>query len=352
MKWTLVAQGGNDGISLNTAIRDCCSGLSLDRLDVAVAYATLQGVKALAMAVDGIPAQSRWVIGLDDAISQPKAIDYLMKTVGSSVRLAKMSPARRFHPKLYSIWSSTSAAKCVSAIGSGNMTLNGMRKNGETAVILSAESKPEADELKAQWQKMWALGANATPKALADYQFAYDIAKKYRRKIVETGVAPPEPEPDDPVDQLASYDGDPASAQIAWLEAGSPSAGGRDLEFPKAMMPFFGLKSSRENRKIRVRGGAEFILTFTERTDNQMWRLLFSSAAIQASIGRDTMNPAPKVNRSDLIVVFHKTPGSRDLGVELAKIGSPRHIELRSTSNSVGGVFRTRNPGGREYGFS
>lgn len=351
MKWALVAQGSDDGENLNAALKAACSGLSLDRLDVAVAYATLQGVKALAMAIDGIPPKSRWVIGLDDGISQPKAIEYLMNTTGAIVRLAKLSPSRRFHPKLYSMWSSNSPDKCVSAIGSGNMTLNGLRKNGETAVLLSAENKSEADKLKGQWESMWKLGTDATDSSLAEYQIIYDAVKKYRKNIIDIGVSPPEPEPDAPVEQLASYNGDPASAQIAWLEAGTPSAGGRDLEFPKAMMPFFRLSTGQENRTIKTSSGAGFVLTFTERLDNQMWRLLFSSASLQSAIGRDTMRPSSGQNRSDLIVIFHKIVGTKNLRVDFAKIGSSEHIHLQNQSKSVKGLFKTRNPGGREYGF-
>jgi HKD family nuclease len=348
MKWTLIAQGGDKNDRLDISIKNACSGLIIDRLDVAVAYATLQGVKSLSMAFNGIPPQSRWVVGLDDAISQPKAIEYLVDTKGSNVRLASLAPAKRFHPKIYTAWSSKSNKTCVSAIGSGNMTLNGMRNNGETAVILSAENDAEADRLKLQWEVMWNLGKDVTPKAIADYKIIYDKAKKFRKNVVDLGASPPEPEP---VDQLPSYNGNPASGQTAWLEAGTPSAGGRDLEFPKAMMPFFGLSGSVENRTIKIAKGGSFLLTFTERLDNQMWRLLFSSASIQSAIGRDTMRPNSKTTRSDLIVVFQKIAGSKNLLVDLVKIGGQEHLKLRVASQAVNGLFKTRNPGGREFGF-
>lgn len=351
MKWTLIAQGGDDQDSLDETLRASCSDPNLDRLDVAVAYATLQGVKALKMALNGIPQRSRWIIGLDDGISQPAAIEYLMKLNGAKVRLAKLSPSRRFHPKLYCIWSSVADDICISAVGSGNMTLNGLRKNGETGVVLSADCKEEADKLKAQWKAMWRLGVEATIASVSEYKAIYEAAKIYRKKIADAGASPPEPEQDDPVEILASYTGDPSGARTAWLEAGSPSAGGRDLEFPKAMMPFFALSGGREDRKITTVGGSAFILTFTERLDNQMWRLLFSSSAIQAAIGRDSMRPAPGINRSDLVVVFHKVAGSKNLRVEFTKIGSTKHIQLQSESKLANGLYRTRNPGGREFGF-
>lgn len=351
MKWTLISQGGKGNASLGQAINSACKGLDLDRLDVAVAYATLPGVKALKLALGGIPKKSRWVIGLDDAITQPEALKYLVELPGSEVRVAKMTPAKRFHPKLYCLWSSLVVDRCISVIGSGNMTLNGLRTNGETAIILTAETSNEVENLRTQWDKMWELGHKPNKKELDDYRGVYLKAKNQRKKLVDLGVTPPEAEPDAPVDEEPAYDGDPAAARIAWLEAGSPSAAGRDLEFPKAMMPFFALNKSKEARNFIMENGSKHSLTFTERTDNQMWRLLFSSASIQDALGRDTMRPTSGGNRSDLVVAFHKIEGSKDFKVKMMTVNSVSFKDLVKKSKEVKGVFSTRNPGGRQFGF-
>lgn len=75
MKWTLISQGGAGDQTLGKALSESSGTGQFDRLDVAVAYATLPGVKALALAVGGIPQISRWVVGLDDAITQPEALE-------------------------------------------------------------------------------------------------------------------------------------------------------------------------------------------------------------------------------------------------------------------------------------
>lgn len=70
MEIKVIAQGRiPGGPSLTAALRESLTNLSIDRLDVAVAYATFSGVTALEQAVTAFPAISRWVIGLDDAIT-------------------------------------------------------------------------------------------------------------------------------------------------------------------------------------------------------------------------------------------------------------------------------------------
>ena len=183
MKWTLISQGGAADQTLGKALSASSAAGKFDRLDVAVAYATLPGVKALALAVGGIPQVSRWVVGLDDAISQPEALEYIEKLSGSKLRVVKLTPSRRFHPKMYLLWSSSEKGNAAAAIGSGNMTVNGLRKNGEVAVILTAEAAKEADALKKQWREMWNLGHSPTVQELADYKELYKRRRSNGRKL-------------------------------------------------------------------------------------------------------------------------------------------------------------------------
>ena len=145
LKWKLISQGGSADHTLGKALTASSASGNFDRLDVAVAYATLPGVKALALAVGGIPQVSRWVVGLDDAITQPEALEFISQLPGSELRVVKLTPSRRFHPKMYLLWSSSEKSKAAAAIGSGNMTVNGLRKNGEVAVILTAEAIKDAN---------------------------------------------------------------------------------------------------------------------------------------------------------------------------------------------------------------
>lgn len=352
MKWRLIAQGKPDALTLWDAFAEEISNNQFNHLDVAVAYATLQGVKALEMALGGMKQSSRWVVGLDDAISQPEAIEYLLTLQGAQVRVASMLPGKRFHAKLYCSWSTEHKDKCVTAIGSGNMTLNGLVHNAETAVLLTAETREEAIELKKQWRAMWNLGNKAKQDTIDSYRNIYKAARKQRKKIAALGVAPREPKPNASVKLGPRIAGDPKKARLAWLEAGSPSAGGRDLEFPRDIIPFFELRQSPTLKKFRMRDGQVFTLRFTERMDNQMWRLMFTRDAIHAAVGRQTMRPLNGNNRSDLAVVFRKLRDAADYDVKMVLIGSPEHAGLISRSRSAQALYRTRDPGGRNFGLA
>lgn len=352
MKWTLVSQGGAGGQTLGKALSVSSGAGQFDRLDVAVAYATLPGVKALALAVGGIPQISRWVVGLDDAITQPEALNYIAQLQGSELRVVKLTPARRFHPKMYLLWSSSEDGRAAAAIGSGNMTVNGLRKNGETAVVLTADGPADAKALKGQWQEMWELGHPPTDPELAAYKELFKKAKKQRKKISDLGAAPPESEASEVVNEEPTFNGEPESALIAWLEVGSASAGGRDLEFPKAMMPYFALTGSKEVRRFTTVDGQMYDLEFTKRVQNDMWRLMFSSASIQSAINRTTMRPISGENRSDLAAVFRKRIGTKEFDLQLLKISSSAFKSLVAQSKAIHGEFVTTTaPGGRRYGY-
>lgn len=352
MKWTLISQGGAGDQTLGKALSASSGAGQFDRLDVAVAYATLPGLKALALAVGGIPQVSRWVVGLDDAITQPEALEYIAQLPGSELRVVKLTPARRFHPKMYLLWSSSESAKAAAVIGSGNMTVNGLRKNGETAVVLTADVTADAKALKRQWQEMWDLGHPPTDPELAAYKELFKKAKMQRKKISDLGAAPPEPDASETVGDEPTFNGEPKNAKIAWLEVGSANAGGRDLEFPKAMMPYFALTGSKEVRKFITVDGQEHALEFTMRVQNDMWRLMFNSASILSAANRTTMRPPSGESRSDLAAVFRKCPGTKDFNLQLLNISSPAFKNLVAQSKAIDAEFVTTTaPGGRRYGY-
>lgn len=346
----LVAQGDLQGTTMAAEIATALTGTPIDRLDVAVAYATRSGLSALQAVAGGWPATTRWVVGLDDAITQPEAIDDLIQLAPAELRLARLaSQGRRFHPKLYCFWASSDPSVCVTVIGSANMTFHGLNRNGEVGVILAAENAQEANQLKDSWNAMRALGEDVSVVDLAAYRIEHARSRTVRRRLQRIGALPEQPEADEPT---STFNGDPATASLAWTEGASPPAGGRDLEFPKPMMPFFGLAATPTTKRFRMGPGMPPLpLTFTRRAHNAMWRLMFSSEAIQAAIGRDTLRPLNGDNRSDLAIVFRRAQGLADYDVEMVVIGSAAHAQLIAQSQAVNGLRQTRNPGSRNYGF-
>ncbi len=346
----LIAQGEVGGETFTSSLKGVLDGKNLDRLDVAVAYATRSGLNALRNAANGFPNLTRWVVGLDDAITQPLAIEDIVGLPNSMVRLASLSgQGRRFHPKVYCFWSSEDDASCICVIGSANMTMHGLNRNGETGVILVAENRVDAERLKAAWTSMWALGEDFSVARLDDYKQFHAKVRKAQRRIAKIGAVPSQLEAEEP---LLQFDGRPETANCAWTEGASPSAGGRDLEFPRKLMPFFNLTQSPIIKRLRMSTGEVFELTFTKREDNQMWRLLFSRDSIQAAVERDSLRPVHgNLNRSDLAIVFTRAEDNADYDVRMVVIGSPEHQNLINESEVANALYRTRDPGGRYFGF-
>ena len=349
----IVAQGLEDGDTLSHALAEAAGEIEFNRLDVAVAYATKPGLNALRDAIGGWPLETRWVVGLDDAITQPTAIDDILALENVELRLAALAKqGRRFHPKYYCLWSSHDPSCCLVALGSANMTLHGLNKNGEVGVLLQSESIAEADTLKGVWQSMAGLGAPHDEVDLQGYRQFHERAKKARKKIAKSGVIPLDPELAEEEGDVPVFNGEPAYATVAWTEGASPPAGGRDLEFPRLMMPFFHLTKSPVTKRFRMADGSTHLLTFTMRNDNQMWRLMFSSDSIRAGTGRENMRPVGGgTNRSDLAIVFTRAEKGADYDVSFIVIGSDEHEELLAKTKIVGVLNRTRDPGGRHFGY-
>lgn len=355
MQNRIVVQGRTKGDSpLTQVIAGAVAGGNLDRLDVAVAYATLSGLDELEKALGGFASTSRWLIGLDDAISQPAALDRIMATPGATLKVASFSKqGRRYHPKVYRLWSSADAAAGFMAVGSGNLTRHGLIENGEAGVFLSAETAADAQSLEHSWGRIWAMGNLPTPKDLTDYKLRYDAARKARAKLLKAGVVPLDPVIDE-IDDEPALPVKTSAALTGWLDIGSATAQGREVEIPKLMWPFFKIGPNSPNRQLRVRlpNGQIVPLPLTEREDNGMWRIAFPSAIIQAFVGRATFRPVAGGNRSDLALILSKQSAPVDYAIDYTMVGSPGYAALVSRSTAIGTLRRTINgPAGRNFGF-
>ncbi len=199
MKIEVVSQGGVNALSIAAALKPHALTGRYDRLDVAVAYATDPGLRALGVILESWPPGSRWIVGLDDAVTQPAAIKRLQALPGADFRIAKLAPVRRFHPKLYHLWSSTNPAHSVLLIGSANMTERGLHKNAEVGVLLEAESAAETQKAHAAFTELWNLGRAPSAGEIEVYQDLYVVAAAARKTVEDRGAAPPPSRPNDAI---------------------------------------------------------------------------------------------------------------------------------------------------------
>jgi hypothetical protein len=344
---TVVAQGAVVGEDVAHALALALDGRAMDRLDVAVAYATLSGLERLRTAAGGWPPVTRWVVGLDDAITEPSAIDALLALPGAEVRLASLGPARRFHPKLYRFWSSAEPTACVAAIGSANLTEHGLKRNGEAAVLLDAESAADVCQLERAWDALNGLGVPAAQADLAAYRERHARARNARRRMADRGIVPPDPEAQE---DGAAFTGDIAIAAHFWIEIGA-ATGGRELELPKAVLAFFNLPAGavEAHRLFILPDGSAPSLRLVDRKGNGMWRIEFTADAIRAIAGRPSFRQPDGTRRSEL--ALHLRREGAGFRARTVPLDGEAHLSLTTRSAATGLIDSTQGSGSRAYGF-
>jgi hypothetical protein len=267
------------------------------------------------------------------------------------------SQNRRFHPKFYRLWSSTDAALSYLVVGSGNLTSYGLKRNGEAFSILEAESDLDVSEHDAAWDMLEAASIEPTDAIIADYKTKYAKAKDARKQIADAGAAPSEPapaKPGAPLFQHPALEVDLTVTAWAWLDIGSATAQGREIELPRDMTPYFGISpttGATRTCEFTLPNNAKMQIVLTYREDNAMWRIPMPAAAIQSLVGRPTFRPAVGGNRSPEAITF-KRIGKRQFKVQAVPINGPEYLQLQNASLAVNGLARTStSENGRNYGF-
>jgi len=348
---SIVAQGDPNGVTLAGRLSEALDGKGVDRLDVAVAYATQQGLVALRATLGEWPAKTRWVVGLDDAITQPKAIDSLLALNGAQLRLARLGPARRFHPKMYCFWASGDPSTCVAATGSANMTEHGLSKNGEVATILEAESEDDALSLKHAWEQLNSLGQDAAVFDLVEYRALHQRARRARIRMAKTGAIPPQPEANEPVPAELDFDGTAPTASVAWIDFGKAMGHGRELEMRSTLMPFFGIAQGSptpQDRRFSF-GGIELVMPFKKWTGkkmNEMWRINFTTAVPGSEILIRPIVDGVEL-RSNKTAVFERLADG-SFGIRFLSQGTAEYAQLVARTQQQGVFGQTT---ARSYGF-
>ena len=146
----------NDSRSIGSTLESCLER-STD-VDIAVAFARSSGLDELT-ALPRFQARGgrlRFLAGTDFQQTELEALDRL-QVPGTEVRVNVAADAvqarRTFHPKVYICRAEDRVAALV---GSANFTGGGLRRNVETAVLLSGpRSEPVLQDLAAVFEKHW-----------------------------------------------------------------------------------------------------------------------------------------------------------------------------------------------------
>lgn len=338
--------------SLQAQIAACITKEKFDFARVAVAYATVSGVRSLLATFDAHGLQkSRWLIGLDDAITQPGAIELLLTLKNGEVRIASFEDVgRRFHPKLYAFAHANKDHSIATMIGSANLTASAFYGNGEAVALLECNDKKEKAEVNAAWDQLWAQGHKPTVDELKAYAEKYKKAAVLHRQYKKIVKAKPRKPKSSEVLASDEAEIDPTIATICWIECGNVTAMGRELELKAEQGLFFGLNPAGEKAKaIAIQNSDGSMVDLRMKYQgNHMWRLQMNNSVPEVKAGLRPVKKDGKLGRSPYVAVFTRIPGMKAKTLQFVDLGSKEFTALRKRTIKSGTLGKTT---AREYGW-
>lgn len=319
---------------------------------VAAAYATVSGVRALLAAFErqGL-SRSFWLVGLDDAITQPGAIELLLSLDNAEVRVASYQDANfRFHPKLFAFARAAKSKKQLSLIGSANLTASAFFGNAEAVAILDSQSKDDRSLVDAAWASLWIQGHEPTAAELEAYKEFYkrasNIHKAYKKLIWKNKKKSKQ------LEVLSSDEAelDPSMASTCWIECGYITAMGRELEIKAEQGLFFGLNPSGEKPKqIKIRNSQSKLIEIRMKYQkNHMWRLQMNNSIPEVKTGLRPIQGDGKLGRSPYVAVFEKLGDRSEYVLHFLKLNSNKFKQLLAKTETSGTLGKTT---ARQYGW-
>jgi HKD family nuclease len=332
-----------------------CSRHQLDRIFISMAYVSVSGVRSLLECFPkAVPSDSKWLVGLDDCISQPGAIDHLLTLQNAEVRIASLDEYNvRFHPKVMYLKSSQNPNIACMAIGSANLTRRGLTSNVEAVVFLETQSPNDVKLLDEVWDQHWCLGKVPDAKALEIYRSNYNNAKAARkgfRSGVKATTKRPRTGKTHLILETDEAELDPSRAETCWIECGYITAMGRELEIKAEQGLFFGLNPT--GGKVRrlhfnVSDGNTVNLKMKYQ-GNHMWRLQMTNEVPEVRQGLRPKNEDGSLGRSDKVAVITKTKTLDTFGLSFVNLRSREFEGLLNQTAQNGTLGKTS---ARSYGW-
>lgn len=312
------------------------------RISACAAYATYKGTLLVRSLLSGQNDTSyRWLIGLDDAFTDPKALRIAMQTYGAETRFAELQhKGKRFHSKAY-LLDSNEQGTATLIVGSCNLTEAALTKNCEVYAACYADTPSEVERLRAYWDMLWEIGNPATDGKVAEYE----------RKFKSTRIRNPviEAEQSTPISRKA-IGGSINSSTLAWIDLGKNTGGGNQLEIVKALAPFLSLMGKPRQGITQhllinsEQGTLDYQVTFTKR----MWRFMNLQQGFSKLLRPNANSPSP------YLLVFKRDPdGALSMRILLSNSDEAKHImaisaEIGFVGSSVGSVS---GASGRRFGW-
>ena len=260
-----------------------------ERLDIAVAYATLSGAFAVRDAIESASSwdglKKRWVVGIDWCRSEPSALEYIANLPDSQARIFDglslvnregCVPSIPFHPKVF-ILGSDEATAIIS--GSANLSLNGQTRGHEVGSLLVSTSSDDPVEGNSEaplnvvvswFEQVWSQ-SNPLADILTHYKSRYETRENLQSPIPTEDDSIPSPTerrralPEKRLRQLRA-------CRYLWIQAGNlhanrgPDLAGNQLMLSALTRVFFGFPATEVPRDTLI-GHARIEFQGHERTD-------------------------------------------------------------------------------------
>lgn len=311
MEIELATQRANcpKGEQLKSRLATHAKATGCDELNAAAAYVTVEGVSSVMEALDdSILKTSRWLVGLDDAISQPGAIEKIQSLPNATLRVVTFAATgARFHTKMIHLATSKNPKTATLMVGSANISRAAFERNAEAAAFVTSDDKVTAEWLRATFEKVWKLGHPPTKAELTAYKDRYEAAQKLRKKLDEITSGTKQK-----VNVVTAPDQaqlDPSLAKTCWIECGAVTLQGKELELKGIQARFFGLNpAGGTGAKITLisSDGEKHPTSFNYRAKTGMWRVLFPSSIKEVKAGLRPKRPDGSLARSPFVAVFEK----------------------------------------------
>jgi len=354
MQYTWIVQTDADPTrSVRSLLSSHIQDEAYSHVFAAMAYVTVAGIRSVLGLLKTPPLVAHWLIGLDDAVTQPGAIDLCKTLSGSHVRIASFEHEyRRFHPKILYLCKSD-VPEAFMMLGSANLTKAALCGNAESVIILRTDTPADKAELDQLWRTAWKLGRALSADELESYREKYKKSKKYQRQAMKARKRAPGNARSRTVRLVLDDDNaeiDPATATTCWIECGNVTAMGRELEFKAEQGLFFGLNPHGEapkHLKYVVSDGQEVQLRMKYQ-DNHMWRLQMTRDVPEVARGLRPVEQNGKLGRSPWVAVFTRNAEPDTYVLTFVRLDSKAHRALRQRSLEKGSHGTTT---AREYGW-
>ena len=357
MKLSILSQVPSRSESLlSDTLQSYAASFECSELRVAVAYASVAGVMRLLKVLNStkVTFRSQWLLGLDDYLTQPGALQLCATLPNAELRIAgSLGKQKRFHPKMFFLSSRQSSLICL---GSANLTIGGLVRNCESFSAIQCESNDEMGTFLPAWEALWQVGRTASNEDIDRYTFEYSQANPPRG---DGGSNSGDLDTTDSSEEFEILENDspeldPLLARRCWIEVGKNTGKGFELEFKAEQALFFGLSpggddGEKQYRNFRTSAGEVVSLPLRYQKTNGMWRLQMNSVVPEVAAGlRPRDQQTGQLGRSPYVAVFDRTEAFGVFAISFIDEQGAQYRELRHRSATAGSIGRTS---ARRYGW-